>query len=73
MLRNKLSCLMTTKPVLLPSDNARSYSAAGITGSEDSDMTETQKQQILVALSCPCCGGTGMSLSIPLDNSKPVF
>ena len=40
---------------------------------EDSDMTETQKQQILVALSCPCCGGTGMSLSIPLDNSKPVF
>jgi hypothetical protein len=40
---------------------------------QDSDMTETQKQQILVALSCPCCGGSGMSLSIPLDNSKPVF
>ncbi|PPR09274.1 MAG: hypothetical protein CFH41_02585 [Alphaproteobacteria bacterium MarineAlpha11_Bin1] len=40
---------------------------------ESSDMTETQKQQILVALSCPCCGGSGMSLSIPLDNSKPVF
>ena len=38
-----------------------------------SDMTETQKQQILVALSCPCCGGSGMSLSIPLDSSKPVF
>ena len=40
---------------------------------DDSNMTETQKQQILVALSCPCCGGSGMSLSIPLDNSKPVF
>ena len=40
---------------------------------DDSDMTETQKQQILVAMSCPCCGGSGMSLSIPLDNSKPVF
>ncbi len=40
---------------------------------QDSDMTESQKQQILVALSCPCCGGSGMSLSIPLDNSKPVF
>ncbi|MEE2996633.1 MAG: hypothetical protein VX700_05760 [Pseudomonadota bacterium] len=40
---------------------------------EDSDMTETQKQEILVAMSCPCCGGSGMSLSIPLDNSKPVF
>ena len=40
---------------------------------EDSDMTEIQKQEILVAMSCPCCGGSGMSLSIPLDNSKPVF
>ena len=40
---------------------------------EDSDMTEAQKQQILVAMNCPCCGGSGMSLSIPLDNSKPVF
>ena len=40
---------------------------------DDSDMSETQKQQILVAMSCPCCGGNGMSLSIPLDNSKPVF
>ena len=40
---------------------------------EDADMTEIQKQEILVAMSCPCCGGSGMSLSIPLDNSKPVF
>ena len=40
---------------------------------EKSDMTEEQKQQILVSLSCPCCGGSGMSLTIPRDNSKPVF
>ncbi len=40
---------------------------------EKSDMTEEQKQQILVSLSCPCCGGGGVSLTIPLDNSKPVF
>ena len=40
---------------------------------EDSDMTESQKQQILVAMNCPCCGGSGVSLSIPLDNWKPVF
>lgn len=40
---------------------------------EDSDMTEEQKQQVLVAMSCPCCGGSGMSLTIPLDGSKPVF
>tara|TARA_R110000868_G_scaffold11116_10_gene54523 strand:- start:14640 stop:14837 length:198 start_codon:yes stop_codon:yes gene_type:complete len=40
---------------------------------EDSDMTEEQKQQVLVAMSCPCCGGSGMSLTIPLDGAKPVF
>jgi len=40
---------------------------------EDSDMTEEQKQQVLVAMSCPCCGGSGISLTIPLDGSKPVF
>jgi hypothetical protein len=40
---------------------------------DKSDMTEEQKQQILVSMSCPCCGGSGMSLTIPLDNSKPVF
>ena len=37
------------------------------------DMTEEQKQQVLVAMSCPCCGGSGMALTIPLDGSKPVF
>jgi len=40
---------------------------------EDSNMTEEQKQQVLVAMSCPCCGGSGISLTIPLDRSKPVF
>lgn len=40
---------------------------------EDSDMSEEQKQQVLVAMSCPCCGGSGMALTIPLDGSKPVF
>jgi len=40
---------------------------------EDSNMTEEQKQQVLVAMSCPCCGGSGISLTIPLDGSKPVF
>ena len=40
---------------------------------DDADLTEEQKQQILVAMSCPCCGGGGMALSIPLDGSKPVF
>ena len=40
---------------------------------ENSDMTEEQKQQILIALSCPCCGVAGMSLSIPLKGGRPGF
>ena len=30
------------------------------------DLDEEQKQTILVALSCPCCGAGGMSLSVKL-------
>lgn len=33
---------------------------------DSADLTEEQKQQILVALACPCCGGSGVSLSIKL-------
>lgn len=40
---------------------------------EDAELSEEQKQQILVALNCPCCGGGGIGLSIPLDGSKPIF
>lgn len=40
---------------------------------EDANLSEEQKQQILVALNCPCCGGGGIGLSIPLDGSKPIF
>ncbi|HUK61000.1 MAG TPA: hypothetical protein VLV50_17360 [Stellaceae bacterium] len=32
------------------------------------DLSEEQKQQILVALQCPCCGAGGISLSIPLKD-----
>lgn len=40
---------------------------------EDSDLTEEQKQEILIAMSCPCCGGSGMSISIPLKGGGPKF
>jgi hypothetical protein len=33
---------------------------------EDADLTEEQKQQILVALACPCCGAGGISLTVKL-------
>ncbi len=35
---------------------------------EQADLTEEQKQQILVALQCPCCGSGGLSLSIKLKD-----
>jgi hypothetical protein len=33
---------------------------------ENSDLTDEEKQQILVSMSCPCCGSGGVSLSIKL-------
>jgi hypothetical protein len=34
----------------------------------NSDLTEEQKQQILIAMQCPCCGSSGVSLSIRLKD-----
>jgi len=33
---------------------------------DKADIDEEQKQSILVAMSCPCCGAGGMSLSVSL-------
>ncbi len=33
---------------------------------ENSDLTDEEKQQILVSMLCPCCGSGGVSLSIKL-------
>lgn len=35
---------------------------------ERADLTEEQKQQILVALQCPCCGSGGLSISVKLKD-----
>jgi hypothetical protein len=35
---------------------------------ERADIDEEQKQAILVAMSCPCCGGGGMSFSVKLKD-----
>jgi hypothetical protein len=32
------------------------------------DLDEEQKQTILVAMSCPCCGAGGMSFSVKLKS-----
>ena len=33
---------------------------------DNADLDEEQKQSILVAMACPCCGAGGMSLSVKL-------
>ncbi len=40
---------------------------------DDADLTEEQKQEILIAMSCSCCGGSGLSLTVPLKGSRPGF
>jgi len=32
------------------------------------DLSEQQKQQILIAIQCPCCGSGGLSFSIKLKD-----
>jgi hypothetical protein len=34
---------------------------------QNSDLGEEEKQEILTALSCPCCGAGGLSLSLKLS------
>ena len=35
------------------------------------DLDEEQRQSILVAMACPCCGAGGMSFSVKLKAEKP--
>jgi hypothetical protein len=35
-----------------------------------SDLSEEQKQSILVAMNCPCCGGSGLSFTVKLKRKK---
>jgi hypothetical protein len=35
-----------------------------------SDLDEEQKQSILVAMDCPCCGGSGLSFTMKLKRRK---
>lgn len=37
---------------------------------ESADLDEEQKQSILVAMACPCCGAGGMSFSVKLKAPK---
>lgn len=41
---------------------------------ENTDLTEEQREQIMIALSCPCCGAGGLSMSFKIKtDSKPSF
>lgn len=35
-----------------------------------SDLNDEQKQSILVAMNCPCCGGSGLSFTMKLKRKK---
>jgi len=37
---------------------------------ERADIDEEQKQSILVAMACPCCGAGGMSFSVKLKGRR---
>ena len=37
---------------------------------ERSDLSEEQRQSILVAMNCPCCGGSGLSFTMKLKRKK---
>jgi len=41
----------------------------------NAELSEEERQQILVAMQCPCCGAGGLSLSIKLTGarSRPSF
>ena len=43
---------------------------------DQAGLTEDQRQEILVAMNCPCCGAGGLSLSIKIKDvtdSGPSF
>jgi hypothetical protein len=35
-----------------------------------SNLSDEQKQGILVAMNCPCCGGSGLSFTVKLKRKK---
>ncbi len=35
---------------------------------DQADLTEQERQEILVAMNCPCCGTGGLSLSIKIKD-----
>jgi hypothetical protein len=38
---------------------------------EETDLGEEEKQSILLAMSCPCCGAGSMSFSVKMRPKKP--
>jgi len=41
---------------------------------QQADITEEQRQQLLIAATCPCCGASGLSVSLDLKtDGTPQF
>jgi hypothetical protein len=37
---------------------------------DSADLSEEERQSVLCAMACPCCGGAGMSFSLKLRSGK---
>jgi hypothetical protein len=66
-------------PAADPIEEPVSYAAASLhdlfqqqvrTMLDRSDLDEEQKQGVLIAAACPCCGAGGMSISVRLRRRK---
>lgn len=43
---------------------------------ENADLSDEEREQILIAMNCPCCGAGGLSFTVPLKprtGSTPKF
>jgi hypothetical protein len=70
---------LPAQPAADPIEDPVSYGAAALhdlfqrqvrTMLDRSDLDEEQKQGVLIAASCPCCGAGGMSISLRIRRRK---
>jgi hypothetical protein len=70
---------LPAQPAADPIEDPVSYAAASLhdlfqqhvrTMLDRSDLDEEQKQRVLIAAACPCCGAGGMSISVKIRRRK---
>jgi hypothetical protein len=70
---------LPAQPAADPIEDPISYGAASLhdlfqqqvrSMLDRSDLNEEQKQSVLIAAACPCCGAGGMSISVKIRRRK---